>query len=167
MKFPVWILSAGLALGAAPPMPEWQPDDLKALKKGDLVPGLLLLTEDRERSVPVAPEGPEPTPEELAEASKPSPVVAEKYLEGYFAKRPEGFLVDPQGLLGTKEHRDRAKFLDYHSGDSRIDLFVYLFDGHDGEQLARARERWKAEKAAGHDVTYWQQTEDRKWVKKA
>ena len=44
---------------------------------------------------------------------------------------------------------------------------VYLFDGHDGEQLARARERWKAEKAAGHDVTYWQQTEDRKWVKKA
>lgn len=130
MKFPMWIFSAGLALGAAPPMPEWQPDDLKALKKGDLVPGLLLLTEDIEPSVPVAPEGPVPSPEQLAEASKPSPVVAEKYLEGYFAKRPEGFLVDPQGLLGTKEHRDRAKFLDYHSGDSKIDLFVYLFDGH-------------------------------------
>ena len=44
---------------------------------------------------------------------------------------------------------------------------VYLFDGHDGEQMARARERWSAEKAAGHEVTYWQQTDDRRWVKKA
>ena len=44
---------------------------------------------------------------------------------------------------------------------------VYLFDGHDEDQLARARERWTVEKAAGHDVTYWQQTEERKWVKKA
>ncbi|MEX6505535.1 DNA polymerase III subunit chi [Jiella sp. M17.18] len=44
---------------------------------------------------------------------------------------------------------------------------VYLFDGHDEEQLAAARLRWKAEKSAGHQVTYWQQTEDRRWVKKA
>lgn len=44
---------------------------------------------------------------------------------------------------------------------------VYLFDGHDEEQITQARERWKIEKAAGHDVTYWQQTDDRKWVKKA
>ena len=44
---------------------------------------------------------------------------------------------------------------------------VYLFDGHDEEQLSAARQRWKAEKAAGHQVTYWQQTDERKWVKKA
>ena len=44
---------------------------------------------------------------------------------------------------------------------------VYLFDGHDADQLASARRRWTAEKAAGHEVTYWQQTEDRRWVKKA
>ena len=44
---------------------------------------------------------------------------------------------------------------------------VYLFDGHDEAQLQTARERWTVEKAAGHSVTYWQQTEDRKWVKKA
>lgn len=43
---------------------------------------------------------------------------------------------------------------------------VYLFDGHDEEQVARARERWAVEKAEGHDVTYWQQAEDRKWVRK-
>ncbi|GGD14619.1 DNA polymerase III subunit chi [Aureimonas glaciei] len=44
---------------------------------------------------------------------------------------------------------------------------VYLFDGHDTEQLAGARARWTSEKAAGHAVTYWQQSEDRRWVKKA
>ncbi|KAB0680675.1 DNA polymerase III subunit chi [Aureimonas leprariae] len=44
---------------------------------------------------------------------------------------------------------------------------VYLFDGHDTEQLGSARSRWKVEKDAGHAVTYWQQSEDRRWVKKA
>lgn len=44
---------------------------------------------------------------------------------------------------------------------------VYLFDGQDPEQVAQARERWKVEKAAGHKVTYWQQSEDRRWIKKA
>ncbi|BDA84051.1 DNA polymerase III subunit chi [Aureimonas sp. SA4125] len=44
---------------------------------------------------------------------------------------------------------------------------VYLFDGHDAEQLAGARARWTIEKAAGHQVTYWQQGEDKRWVKKA
>ncbi|KQT50790.1 DNA polymerase III subunit chi [Aureimonas sp. Leaf454] len=44
---------------------------------------------------------------------------------------------------------------------------VYLFDGHDQDQLAGARERWKVEKAEGHAVTYWQQTDERRWVKKA
>ncbi len=126
MKALAWILSAGLAFGAAPPMPEWEAEDLKALKKGDLVPGLLLLTEE---DAPVAAV-PEPTPEEVAESAKARPEVAEQYLEAYFAERPAGFLVDPQELLGSKGYRDREKFLEYHSGDSKIDLFVYLFDGH-------------------------------------
>ena len=130
MKSAAWLLSAGLALGAAsPPLPSWEPEDLKALKKGELFPGLLLLTEDLP-SDPVAPEVPPPTAEEIAQAAKPSPEVAEKYLEAYFGSRPEHFLVDPQALLSAKDFRDREKFLKYHSGDSEIDLFVYLFDGH-------------------------------------
>lgn len=44
---------------------------------------------------------------------------------------------------------------------------VFMFDGHDDEQVGRAREHWKAMKAAGHAVTYWQQTPERRWVKKA
>lgn len=44
---------------------------------------------------------------------------------------------------------------------------VFLFDGHDETQLAAAREQWKSAKAAGHDATYWQQTPDRRWERKA
>ncbi|WP_274424187.1 DNA polymerase III subunit chi [Chelativorans sp. YIM 93263] len=44
---------------------------------------------------------------------------------------------------------------------------VFLFDGHDTVQLESAREQWKSMKAAGHDVTYWQQGPDRRWQKKA
>ena len=41
-----------------------------------------------------------------------------------------------------------------------------LFDGRDDEAVAHARDRWKAWKDAGHDLTYWQQG-DRGWEKKA
>ena len=44
---------------------------------------------------------------------------------------------------------------------------VFLFDGHDESQLAAAREQWKSAKAAGHAATYWQQTPDRRWERKA
>lgn len=44
---------------------------------------------------------------------------------------------------------------------------VFLFDGHDAVQLDAARGHWKAMKAAGHDVTYWQQGPDRRWQRKA
>ncbi|MEE2952167.1 MAG: DNA polymerase III subunit chi [Pseudomonadota bacterium] len=43
---------------------------------------------------------------------------------------------------------------------------IYMFDGHDSEQTDHARSRWRIEQAAGHQLTYWQQSEDRKWVKK-
>ena len=44
---------------------------------------------------------------------------------------------------------------------------VFMFDGHDAEQVAHARTQWKACKADGHDVTYWQQTPDKRWERKA
>lgn len=44
---------------------------------------------------------------------------------------------------------------------------VFLFDGHDAAQLESARVNWKAMKEAGHAVTYWQQTSDRRWERKA
>lgn len=44
---------------------------------------------------------------------------------------------------------------------------VFMFDGHDEEQVQAARGQWKVQKAAGHTVTYWQQTPDRRWERKA
>lgn len=43
---------------------------------------------------------------------------------------------------------------------------VRLFDGNDSDAVDRARETWKSVKAAGHEVTYWQQNERGRWEKK-
>ncbi|MFN0043966.1 MAG: DNA polymerase III subunit chi [Alphaproteobacteria bacterium] len=42
-----------------------------------------------------------------------------------------------------------------------------LFDGNDEAAVATARVRWTAYKAAGHTLTYWQQSEAGRWEKKA
>lgn len=44
---------------------------------------------------------------------------------------------------------------------------IYIFDGHDEQAVNQARERWKTEKTAGHQVTYWQQNPNGGWEKKA
>jgi DNA polymerase-3 subunit chi len=44
---------------------------------------------------------------------------------------------------------------------------VYLFDGRDAGAVERARQQWKAVKAVGCEVTYWQQSPDGRWQKKA
>lgn len=44
---------------------------------------------------------------------------------------------------------------------------VFLFDGLDEAQLNSARQYWKIAKADGHTATYWQQTPDRRWERKA
>jgi len=44
---------------------------------------------------------------------------------------------------------------------------VLMFDGRDAEAVAAARSHWKTLKDAGHDTTYWQQSEAGKWEKKA
>ncbi len=57
---------------------------------------------------------------------------------------------------------DRAK-------SERVDQYkrcFELFDGRDEAAVADSRERWKAYKAAGHAVVYWQQTAGG-WEKKA
>jgi DNA polymerase-3 subunit chi len=42
-----------------------------------------------------------------------------------------------------------------------------LFDGRDDSAVADSRERWKAYRAAGHTLAYWQQTAAGGWEKKA
>jgi DNA polymerase-3 subunit chi len=53
---------------------------------------------------------------------------------------------------------------------SQLDRFercVLMFDGTDEEALAAARRRWQLYKAAGHKLTYLQQTERGGWEQKA
>ncbi|AGF74353.1 DNA polymerase III subunit chi [Bartonella australis AUST/NH1] len=44
---------------------------------------------------------------------------------------------------------------------------VIMFDGHNEAQLDFARKQWKEYKTKNYNLTYWQQTEDRYWEKKA
>jgi len=45
-------------------------------------------------------------------------------------------------------------------------LCCEMLDGHDEQAVVGARERWKAYKEKGFDVTYWQQDERGGWSKK-
>ena len=53
------------------------------------------------------------------------------------------------------------------SNAENYERIVVIFDGKNDEQLNRVRAQWKEFKAAGHNVTYWQQNENQKWEKKA
>lgn len=44
---------------------------------------------------------------------------------------------------------------------------VFMFDGNDEGQIETARDHWKTLKGRGHSVTYWQQTPERRWERKA
>jgi DNA polymerase-3 subunit chi len=44
---------------------------------------------------------------------------------------------------------------------------VFMFDGYDQEQLEGARAQWKKLRGEAHSLTYWQQTPEGRWEKKA
>lgn len=80
--------------------------------------------------------------------------------------------VQPIWLTASDENPNGASFLFLTDGASsqRVAEFERcfdLFDGNDEAAVAAARRRWTACKAAGHDLTYWLQTESGGWEKKA
>ena len=64
------------------------------------------------------------------------------------------------GFLFVADHARSDRVADYKR-------CFELFDGRDESAVAESRERWKAYKAAGHTVVYWQQTPSGGWEKKA
>jgi DNA polymerase-3 subunit chi len=52
-----------------------------------------------------------------------------------------------------------------HSGEG-YERIVYLFSGHDPDAVTEARTAWKGLQE-GNTLTYWQQDETGRWVKKA
>ncbi len=78
----------------------------------------------------------------------------------------------PVWLTELEENPNGATVLILTDGASSEAVANYqrcldMFDGNDPEAVQAARARWKAYKAAGHAVTYWQQTERGGWEKKA
>ena len=54
--------------------------------------------------------------------------------------------------------------LDVAAEYERVD---HIFDGHDADAVARAREAWSVAKERGLSVSYWQQDENGRWQQKA
>jgi DNA polymerase III subunit chi len=50
---------------------------------------------------------------------------------------------------------------------SMLNRAVLMFDGNDEQAIESARAEWKTQKAAGHDISYWKQDENGKWVNQA
>ena len=47
-----------------------------------------------------------------------------------------------------------------------FDLCCELFDGNDEDAVMAARGRWSAYKDGGHELTYFQQDDEGRWIKK-
>ena len=134
MKRVLFTLLLGSHLATAitePPLPSWDAEERKNMIDEGWIAGGSLFTyetlplEDSTDETPLYVE--EPTAEELAISPEDENEVSEEYLTAYFAGKPAGHLVDPQDLLSTREQKDLEAFLDYHAGDSSIDMYVYVF----------------------------------------
>lgn len=78
----------------------------------------------------------------------------------------------PIWLTDTHENPNGSSVLVLTDGMSSDDLSTYqrcldMFDGNDPEAVQAARERWKKATADGHELHYWQQTEQGGWEEKA
>lgn len=125
---------AGFSVAEEPPLPSWRENEQAELESKGWALGALLLpdeaaAEESAKAVEELRNAEKPTAEDIANDLKTSPEIPEKFMAAYFAERPKTFLVDPQGLLSPSEYRDRLHFLNDHSSDSTIDLFVYLIGG--------------------------------------
>jgi DNA polymerase-3 subunit chi len=91
---------------------------------------------------------------------------------------PHGLAADPNAaehpvVLTTETDNPNAATVRFFvdgapTGDlAPYDRAVILFDGNDEDALAAARAEWKKLKDAGHAPTYWQQSAEGRWEKKA
>jgi len=129
----LWLFTSIHGWTEEPALPMWHADERKAWETKGWVAGGLLLSNDplpeQPKDEPVKELQVEQPKAEEVVAEVPASVIPEKFLPQYFAEKPENFLVDPQGLLSPEDYRNRLEFLKYHSGDSSIDLYIYLFRG--------------------------------------
>jgi DNA polymerase III subunit chi len=87
-------------------------------------------------------------------------------------KRDGNPALQPVYLTAQEDNPNGATVRFLVDGAETADLtayarIVYLFEGRDAAAVARAREQWTGAKEAGCDVTYWQQSPEGRWEKKA
>jgi DNA polymerase-3 subunit chi len=80
--------------------------------------------------------------------------------------------MQPVWLTTADENPNGAQVLFLTDGASSqqvdgFELCVELFDGNDETAVQAARRRWSEYKAAGHTLTYWQQSPAGRWEQKA
>lgn len=115
-----------------PPLPVWTVSELERVRAGELTLGVSLFEDGPvdlayEELFDSLPEPPPPVENSEEQELFPT-TIDDEFLPAYFFGRPASYLVDPQGMLTMQEQRDRQSFLEYHAGDSEIDLYIYLFD---------------------------------------
>jgi DNA polymerase-3 subunit chi len=81
---------------------------------------------------------------------------------------------ETQPILVTAEahnpNKASVRFLVDGAAPTDVDSYVrivLLFDGNDADDVAAARVHWQTLKAAGHDLSYWQQDGNGRWSRKA
>ncbi|MBW7910475.1 MAG: DNA polymerase III subunit chi [Alphaproteobacteria bacterium] len=90
---------------------------------------------------------------------------------------PHGYIRDgneadqPIWLTTEDDNPNGAQMLVLADGATSTQVKDYalcceFFDGNDEEAVLAARARWSAYKAEGHELTYYQQDEQGRWVKK-
>jgi DNA polymerase III subunit chi len=87
-------------------------------------------------------------------------------------RRDGNLAAQPVYLTSSEDNPNSAGVRFLVDGAETVELssynrVVYLFDGRDAAAVAKAREHWKAAKAASCEVTYWQQSSEGRWEKKA
>lgn len=117
-----------LAFAAELPLPSWKDGEKKEFEDaGGVLHSFILADEESAAENQLDVE--KPRPDEVTKDPVRSSEIPEQFLAAYFAAKPKTYLVDPQGLLGEKDYKDRLNFLTYHAGDSSIDFYVYVFGG--------------------------------------
>ena len=75
----------------------------------------------------------------------------------------------PVWLTTREENPNDAKVLVLADGAvadvAGWSMVLEIFDGNSDDAVAAARERWKAHKAAGHELAYWKQDDQGRWEK--
>ncbi|PZF78196.1 DNA polymerase III subunit chi [Aestuariivirga litoralis] len=80
--------------------------------------------------------------------------------------------LQPVWLTSEDENPNNANVRFYVDGTSVGEIggltrAVIMFDGNDEQAVEAARAGWKRFKAAGHEVSYWQQDEQGRWQNRA